>query len=85
MWPLALGEAYVDLVEVSEDRVINEILIRKKEHVCRSQLPRCIRHEMSLPVRTMGSWVRIPLKAWLSLCLSFVSVLPCIGIGLATG
>jgi hypothetical protein len=45
----------MDLIQASEDRVINEIFIRRKEHVCRSQLPRCLKHEMSLPVRTMGS------------------------------
>jgi hypothetical protein len=32
---------------------------------CRSQLLRGLRHEMSSPARTLGSWVRILLKAWM--------------------
>jgi hypothetical protein len=35
----------------------------------RSQRPRCLKHEMSSPARTLGSWVRIPLKAWMSVCV----------------
>jgi hypothetical protein len=40
--------------------------------VRRSQWPRGLRHELSSPARALGSWVRIPLKAWMSafiLCL----------------
>jgi hypothetical protein len=33
-----------------------------------SQWPRVLRHEPSSPARTMGSWVRIPLMAWMSVC-----------------
>jgi hypothetical protein len=40
------------------------------------------RQEMSLPARTLRSWVRIPLKAWMSVCVYSVFVL---GSGLATG
>jgi hypothetical protein len=29
---------------------------------------RGLRHEPSSPARTLGSWVRIPLKAWMSVC-----------------
>jgi hypothetical protein len=32
----------------------------------RSQWPWGLRHEMSSPIRTLGSCVRIPLKAWMS-------------------
>jgi hypothetical protein len=39
------------------------------ESLRRSQWPRGLRHELSSPARTLGSWVRISLKAWL-----FVSV-----------
>jgi hypothetical protein len=31
----------------------------------RSQCPRCLRHELFSPAPTLGSWIRIPLKAWL--------------------
>jgi hypothetical protein len=41
----------------------------------RSEWPRGLRHEMSSPVRTLGSWVRIPLKAWISVCVCSVFVL----------
>jgi hypothetical protein len=46
----------------------------------RSQWPRSLRHELSLPARTLGSWVRIPLKAWMSVC-----VVLCVGRGLERG
>jgi hypothetical protein len=47
-----------------------------------SQWPRCVRHEMSPPARTLGSWVWISLKARMYLCVYSVFVL---GSGLATG
>jgi hypothetical protein len=34
---------------------------------------RGLRHELSLPIRKLGSWVRIALEAWMSVC-----VLPCV-------
>jgi hypothetical protein len=37
---------------------------------------------MSSPARTLGSWVRIPLKVWMSVCVYSAFVL---GSGLATG
>jgi hypothetical protein len=46
--------------------------------VCRSQWPRGIRRELSSLPRTLGSWVRIPLEAWMSvfiLCLCWVAAL----------
>jgi hypothetical protein len=39
-------------------------------------------HELSSLARTLGSWVRIPLVAWMSLCVYSVFAL---GSGLATG
>jgi hypothetical protein len=36
---------------------------------CRSQWPRGLKHEPSWPARTLGSWVRIPLEAWMSVCI----------------
>jgi hypothetical protein len=44
----------------------------------RSQWPRGLRHEPSSPTRTLGSWVRIPLEAWMSVCVYFVFVLFCV-------
>jgi hypothetical protein len=38
-----------------------------------SQRPRCLRHELSSSARTLGSWVRIPFKARMS-------VLPCVQV-----
>jgi hypothetical protein len=49
--------------------------------ICRSHWTRGWKHEMSSPAETQGSWVRVPLKAWISvfiLCL-------CVGSGVATG
>jgi hypothetical protein len=42
---------------------------------------RALRHELSSPARTLGSWIRIPIKAWMFVCVYSV----CIGSGLATG
>jgi hypothetical protein len=36
-----------------------------------SQSPRGLWHEQSSPARTLGSWVRIPLEAWLSVFVLF--------------
>jgi hypothetical protein len=51
----------------------------------RSQWQRNLKHELSSLARTLGSWVRIPLKAWMSVCVYSVFVLSCVGSGLATG
>jgi hypothetical protein len=52
----------------------------------RSQWPRGLRHELSSLSRTLGSWVRIPLKAWMSVCIYSVFVLSCVHVvALATG
>jgi hypothetical protein len=41
-----------------------------------SQWPCGLRHELSSPSRMLGSWVRIPLKAWMSVC-AFILCLCC--------
>jgi hypothetical protein len=46
-----------------------------------SQWQRGLRHELSSPPRTLGSWVRIPFEAWMSVCVYSDFV---IGSGLAT-
>jgi hypothetical protein len=43
------------------------------------------RHEPSSPARTLGSWVRMPLEEWMSVCVYSVFVLSCVGSDLATG
>jgi hypothetical protein len=51
----------------------------------RSQWPRGLRHEMSSPAWTLGSWVRFTLEEWMFVCVYAVFVLSCVGSGLATG
>jgi hypothetical protein len=51
----------------------------------RSQWPSGRSYELSSLARTLGSWVRIPLKVWMYVCVYSVFVLPCVGSGLATG
>jgi hypothetical protein len=53
--------------------------------ISQSQCPLGLRYEPSSPAQTLGSWVRIPLEAWMSLCVCSVFMLFCIGNGLATG
>jgi hypothetical protein len=48
----------------------------------RSQGPRGLRHEMSSPAQTLGSWVRIPLETWMSVRLFCVD--SCLATGLIT-
>jgi hypothetical protein len=55
---------------ISNGSIINELVKDlKADHSGRAGL----RHEMSSPARTLGTWIRIPLKAWMSvwfiLCL----------------
>jgi hypothetical protein len=54
--------------------VINEIFDRDRMSDGRSQWSRGLRHELSSPARTLGSWVRIPLKAWIFMCVYSVFV-----------
>jgi hypothetical protein len=49
------------------------------------QWPRNLRHELPSLARTLGSWVRVPSKASLSVCVYSVFVLSCVGSGLVTG
>jgi hypothetical protein len=42
---------------------------------CRSQWLLALRPGLSSPAQTLASWVRIPLKAWMSVCVYFVFVL----------
>jgi hypothetical protein len=51
--------------------------------LCQSRWPRGLRHELSSLIRTLGSLFRMPLEAWMSVCV--YSVVLCVGSGLATG
>jgi hypothetical protein len=54
----------------------------------RSQYRRALSHELSSVALTLGSWIRIPLRAWMfSLCMRLfcVYVVLCLGRDLATG
>jgi hypothetical protein len=50
-----------------------------------SYMERGLRYEKSSSVRTLGSRVRIPLMAWMSVYIYSVFVLPCIVSGVSTG
>jgi hypothetical protein len=59
--------------------------LRLQNLISRSEWPRGLTHELSSPAPTLGSWVRIRLEAWMSVCVYSVFVSSCVGIGLATG
>jgi hypothetical protein len=44
---------------------------------CRSQWPRCLRHELSSSAQTRLSWVRIPIEALMFVCVYSVCVVLC--------
>jgi hypothetical protein len=60
------------------DLIISNIFFHIKQCTSRSQRPHDLRHEPSSPARTVGSWIRIPLNAWMSLCVYSVFVLSCV-------
>jgi hypothetical protein len=66
------GEFYVSYVE-SSDYTRTTIMT---DH-SRSEWPRGLRHEPSSLARTLGSWVRIPLEAWMPVYIYSVFVLFC--------
>jgi hypothetical protein len=66
------------------DWLVRQLFNDPKSTACRSQWPRGPRHEQSLPARTLGSWVRIPLEAWMSVCV-YLCCSVYTGSGLATG
>jgi hypothetical protein len=46
----------------------------------RSQWPRGLRRELFSPSQTLGSWVRIPLEAWIFACVYSLFVLSCVQV-----
>jgi hypothetical protein len=53
-------------------------VLRHHTGICRLRQPSDLRHELSSLARTLGPWVRIPLKAWMSVCVYSVFVLSCV-------
>jgi hypothetical protein len=51
-----------------------DLYIRSSDH---SGRPRSLRHELSSLARTLGSWIRIPLKAWMSIFCAFIPCFCC--------
>jgi hypothetical protein len=46
----------------------------------RPRWPRGLRHEQSSLAQTLGSWVRILLEAWTSVCVYSVFMLSCVQV-----
>jgi hypothetical protein len=45
-----------------------------------AERPRGQRHELYSTAQTLGLWVRIPLEAWMDVCVHFVFVLSCVHV-----
>jgi hypothetical protein len=43
-------------------------------------VPAKLRHELSSPARTLGSWIRMSLEAWMSVCVCSMFVLSCMQV-----
>jgi hypothetical protein len=56
------------------------LICHKYRPIRRSKWPRGLRHELSSPAQTLGSWVRIPLRAWIYMCVYPVFVLSCVQV-----
>jgi hypothetical protein len=54
------------------------IITGSRRNNCRSQWPRRLRHELFSSAETLQSWVRIPLEAWMSVCVYSVFLLFCV-------
>jgi hypothetical protein len=78
--PMLLNKVHINKSKLFLCLIIKHHTMKK----CRPQRPRGLRHEINSPVRTLGSWVWIPIGAWISVCV-FVCVLHCVGSGLVTG
>jgi hypothetical protein len=73
---LSLYLEYMEIYLHGPQRFLDIIVHNDK--FSRSQWRRGLRHEQSSPAQTLGSWVRIPLEAWMSVCFYFVFVLFCL-------
>jgi hypothetical protein len=70
---------FSDITRDSKIKYFNPVLKNYEVRVP-SQWSRVLRHEMSSPAQTLGSSVRIPLEAWMSLSVYSVFALPCVGL-----
>jgi hypothetical protein len=52
------------------------VRVKSRKIIRRSQWPHGLRHELSSLARKLGSWVRIPHSAWMSVC-AFILYLCC--------
>jgi hypothetical protein len=50
----------------------SDVVVVLSAFACQSQLPRCLGHEPSSLARTLRSWVRTPLKAWMFGVYAFI-------------
>jgi hypothetical protein len=50
------------------DAFLNRLFNDGDRLISRSLWPRGLGHELSSPAWTLGSWVRIPLESWMSVC-----------------
>jgi hypothetical protein len=60
------------------------ILTCFSNHFSWARCPHCLRHELSSPAQALGSWVRIPIETWISVCICYLRVVLCVCSGLAT-
>jgi hypothetical protein len=85
LWPGAWLSRYVFvtcyLVKHRGDFILTLFADYKLSHivllVCRSQWPHGLRHVLSSAARTLGSWVRIPLEAWMCVRIFLCCVVLC--------
>jgi hypothetical protein len=61
-------------------RVAYIILFEKSEWKIKFRCPHGLRHELPSYAQTLGSWVRIPLEVWISVCVYSVFVLFCVQV-----
>jgi hypothetical protein len=59
---------------------IPRIILEHNKKRWRPQWPRGLMHEPSSPAQTLESWDRIPLEAWMCMCVYSLSVLSCVQV-----
>jgi hypothetical protein len=71
----------VHLIQPVWSRTSNAFHASHRTHRrARFHLGHGVRHEPSSPARTLGSWIRISLEAWMSVCVYSVFVLFCVQV-----
>jgi hypothetical protein len=74
---IRLGPVHTKPVE-SGPTIVNSTDSESLIGACRCQWANGLRHELFSPAQTLGSWVPIPLKVWMSVCVYSVFVLACV-------